>query len=159
MPRKVAESRKSKALTQKKWEGKNILLQDPFRLVKALFIKEKSGSLKIPKREDHLKMTHNVSHRLELQGGKYHQTCQHCLSRNTRWMTVPRGVAKLRNQRRRQEQLHLQDPMEFHISCIKIPQTSCVSYGDKWRWHGTDRPSQKLGRKWKEDPFTSYSLT
>lgn len=41
--------------------------KDPFRFVKGLFTKEKSRSLKVPKREleDHLKTTHTDSQRFE----------------------------------------------------------------------------------------------
>lgn len=52
---------------KRKERAKKTFYKDPFRFVKGLFTKEKSGSLKVPKREleDHLKTTHTDSQRFE----------------------------------------------------------------------------------------------
>ncbi|XP_016102606.1 uncharacterized protein [Sinocyclocheilus grahami] len=57
---KTAESRKR---CKKKERTRTSFYKDPFRFVKALFTKEKSGSLKVSKKEleDHLKATHTDS--------------------------------------------------------------------------------------------------
>ncbi len=51
---------------RKKEKTRTFLYKDSFRFVKGLFLKEKSSSLKVPKREleDHLKTTHTDSQRL-----------------------------------------------------------------------------------------------
>ncbi len=61
-PGKTAESRKHQNLMQEEGGDKNILLQ---RFLKALFTKEKSGPLKVSKKEleDHLKATHTQTAR------------------------------------------------------------------------------------------------
>ncbi|KAJ8413897.1 hypothetical protein AAFF_G00064950 [Aldrovandia affinis] len=52
---------------KRKERARTTFYKDPFRFVKGLFTKEKSGSLKVPKREleDHLKTTHTDSQRFE----------------------------------------------------------------------------------------------
>ena len=67
--------------------------KDPFRFVKGLFTKEKSGSLKVPNREleDHLKTTHTDKY---LNRGRYHQTCHLFLNQITSWMTVPQARSR-----------------------------------------------------------------
>ena len=52
---------------KRKERARTSFYKDPFRFVKGLFTKEKSGSLKVPKREleDHLKTTHTDSQRFE----------------------------------------------------------------------------------------------
>lgn len=71
---------------KRKERARTSFFKDRITFVKGIFTEEKSGSLKVPKREleDHLKMTHTDWIR-----GHYHQACHHYLNQNIRWMTVP----------------------------------------------------------------------
>ncbi len=64
---KLQRAENLRTCRKKKEKASTPFYMDSLRFVKGLFIKKKSGSLKVPKREleDHLRTTHTGSQRLE----------------------------------------------------------------------------------------------
>lgn len=113
-----------------KEQTRSNFFKDPYKFVKNLFTKEKSGKLKTSKKIWKLSSNRVTLTASDANRQFFHLICHRYIPQSISWMPGPPGGAKWRELYGGQELHPPLGPMESHTGFIRTHQRYCIFFGD-----------------------------